>query len=350
MGAPEVVDVVWRLALSGTSGRLAACPRDATLGQLAALLGLGQLCVLACAGDDRGCTGHAERPFLGLAKDAAEAAVDLVVLAAAWQNPLGRLRWRDVALSPEGARDHGLLRALIALSEGDDSTPLDGVRGSTRVEGDVGFCVDETFLFVRLQRWFDVWFAYLGGLAVDGAPVEPRSVWLYADLHTPLQPVEVGRDFELPIVAAQYAEIHLCFELDALPLQLPPGRVAFDARVALVRSEARQTMALSDHVSPRGWALAGGVVAYSLPAPAFLQASISVVDHDFQVPAPQAYDYALDADAASEAAFVGVEGRDFSFHEGGWHRATNVFCGLAVARRGPVRAPWRFTLRARRRS
>jgi len=99
-------------------------------------------------------------------------------------------------------------------------------------------------------------------------------------------------------------------------------------------------------------------VAYSLPAPAFLQADISVCAHEFQVPAPQAYDYALPSRASeateevSEAAFVGAQGRDFVADGDGWHRAASAFRGLTVARKDQVRAssaPWRFMLLARRR-
>lgn len=352
------IAVSWRLALSGTAGRLSGLTTHTTVGQLASLLGMGPICVTLRGDNGVVYRGHAERPFLGIASgapesvdcDEKEVGADIVAVTDGWSNPTKMLRWKDVRLSEDEFRDHGLLRALIAVEVADD---VDGVRTKTRVRAEISYVVDGRYVFVRLLRDYDVWLAYWGNLTVDGAALEPRSVWLHADLHTALQPVEVGRNFTLPLVAAQYTEVHLRFELDPLPLTGRPLRVAFDAAVGMVRLEPRRLLSGTDHVSAEGvvgWALVDGAVAWSSSAPCFLDACISVFeDGPFPMPAPHTYEYAVAPGGSNDVEFdAGFDRADGS----PWHRSRNPYCGLAVVRKRPAQPrdfePWYFVLRARR--
>ena len=350
MEEEDVVAVSWRLALSGRGGRIAACPKRTTLGQLATSLGLGEIRVVV---GESVFGGHADAPFLEVAS--AEVDVDAVVLSGSWPNAARALRWKRVELSSEAEHGRlcGLLRALVALEE--EGSDEDGVRAATRIEVEAHYVVDDAFVFAKLSRAYDVWFTYLGNLTVDGIATEPRSAWLHGDVFTPLQPVAVGDDFTLPAVAAAYTQAHLRFELEPgiASKATAPLRLAFDVAVGMARSESRRVLARQDHVSQQGWALADGAVAWSSAKPAFLRARLRVLRRDDVQDLPP-YEYALDEPERPgdvHVDFSGLEGREF-VREGAWHRAADVYRGLAVSRRAveprPPFEPWSFLLRTRR--
>jgi hypothetical protein len=312
MAETRTVDVAWRLALSGTAGRLAAFPVEGSLVQLTSMLAMGQLSLLL---RDRVYSHYADAPFSELEEGVAEVEVEIIVVADSWPDKVSGLRWKDVRVDHSDFTGLGLLREVIGLEN--DVEPADGVRAEIRVETKVNEVVDGTFVFVGLRSFFDVWCAYSGNLMVNGVAVEPRSVWLFADFHTPLQHVEVGEAFMMPVMAAQYTAVHLRFELQEVP-SLVPILVDFHAVVAMVGTpELRRHISEEDHVSRRGWALSGGCVVCSLP-PVFLDANFSVFTDEFAVPAPHSYEYAVAPESRENACLTD----SLSTHDG-WHRAKN---------------------------
>lgn len=336
------------MALSGKAGRLVGLSPRTTVGQLASLLGLGPIAV--CARDRLPAVvykGHSERPFRAPAGGPEDWEVDIVALNDDWPNPTKCMRWKDLEMSSYEFENYGLLHAVISLT-----TDWDGVRTAARVNASCSYVIDGTYVFVELSRNFDVWFAYLGNFTIDGFAADPRSVWLHADIHTALQPVDLGRSFALPTVAAQYTRLHLRFEVDpsALGTGGRPLGVAFDATVAMARAGPRHAICQADHVSAegRGWALAQGTVAWSSQAPCFLEARVSVLTGEsFSALAPQAYEYALEPDDSC-ARFEELSSK--ASLDGGrlWHRAGDVYSGLTVAKKkGAPDGPWQFRLVAR---
>ena len=335
--------------LSGSQRGSVMCDKSATLSQLAAIIGIGQLTIVLCG---RVYTGHAETPFLHIStSDSEETKVEIdVVVTDNWPHPTSAMRWKDVHVSNEDFKNYGLLRALVELGLADE---FDGVRCSARIQQEVLYVVDGSFLFVELSRAHDVWLAFLGSLTVDGVATEPKSVWLYADLHTPLQPVSVGSGFEIPVAAAQYTAVHLRFELEDLSQKVNPIRLAFDASVAMALQKPRKVIIKTDHVSNQGWALSEGSVAYS-SSPRSLRALVTVLgNYTFSTPSPHEYEYSIASECSSvevEAKFVGLENQQF-FIEDSWYRSRCEYSGLMVETRCPAKKeqPWEFVLRARRR-
>jgi hypothetical protein len=320
------------------------------VGHLSALLDMGQLVVLAADGIYE---RHDDRPFLNLPGDCDEVNVELVVVAESWPNPTRHIRWKEIEKVPasDSVYTH-LLRCAVLAS--DEEEGHQGVRAQGRVEEEVSYVVDGAHVFVPLSRNFDVWFAYWGGLTIDGVAVEPRSIWLHADLHTALQPVVLGQNFTLPIVAAQYTAAHLRFELDPLVLMTGPFRVAFDVSVGMAFSPWRKDLAKSEHVSRTGmgWALSGGAVAWAGEAPCFLHMDVAVFGKkDFEVPAPSySHHYALvpSSDGRNRARFI-EEGL-LPVSEGHDDYQTREFFRRLLLERTEHAAedePWRFELRAR---
>jgi hypothetical protein len=348
----ENVSVVWALSLSGRQGKISSCPKNVTLSQLSTLLGLGQIAVVW---HEKAYSGHADRPLMDILQEEksepTEVNIGVVVVEDSWPNHVKTMRWKDVRISSHNSQEREMLLALIALEEGPNEEA--GVRGRARIHTEVDYVVDGAFLFVELTRNFDVWFSYMGNLTIDGIATEARSVWLHADLHTPLQPVEAGSEFTMPIRAAQYTQVHLRIELDALPELERPFRVAFDADVALMRSEPRRTVARGDHVSSQGWTLSDGTVAYSSLEPCFLRARINVLKGDtFSSPAPASYDYMLATDEPEATLTAIIEGRNgVDFHEVcSWYSSCNVYRGLTIRKCStpPINfEPWKFVLCAR---
>jgi len=346
------VTVSWSLAISGSQFGSVVCPKSATVSQLATLIGIEQINVVLSG---RVYAGHSETPFLHIStSDSAETKVevDVVIVTDSWPNPTRAMRWKDVDVSDEDCDTHTkLLRALIELGHTDE---FDGVRCSARIQQEVQYVVDGSFLFVELSRSYDVWLGFLGNLTVDGVATAPKSVWLHADLHTPLQPVSVGRDFELPVIAAQYTAAHLRFEFEDLPRKDSPFRLEFDVSVAMARSEPRRVLSRTDHVSKEGWALSKGSVAYSR-SPRCLHALITVLgNHEFSMPSPHSYEYSIAPAGSSkdvEASFIGLGNKDF-FIEDSWYRSRCEYSGLSVRRKCLTENeqpwwPWQFALYAR---
>lgn len=361
----EKIDVAWAL-LSGRRGCIPSCPKHVTLSQLSTLLGLGG-CQIGVVLQQKVYCDHADRPFLDVAQEEKSGCMDVSINVVvfqedSWPNRVKTMRWKSVETtwktgiyesSSYSSQAHEMLLALVASEQGPDE--IAGVRGRVRVRTDVEYVVDGTFLFVELTRNFDVWFSYLGNLTIDGVSAKARSVWLHGDLHTPLQPVESGHEFAMPVVAAQYSPVHLRFEIEALPELARPFRVAFDAEVALIRTELRRSVARGEgHVSSRGWALSDGSVAYSSFDPCFLRARIDVLKGDaFASPAPRSYYYMLAAeepDTEVTAFFQGREGVDFRA-ACSWYSSCDIFRGLTVVRKRPMQSidfqPWHFVLCAR---
>jgi hypothetical protein len=353
MSLQDKVTVCWHLAISGSQCGSVVCHKSTTLSQLAKLIGIDQINIVLCGSVY---AGHAETPFLHIStSDSEETKVEVdVVVTDNWPNPTRAMRWKNVDVSDENFdTKNKLLRAVIELGHADE---FDGVRCSARIQQEVKYVVDGSFLFVELSRAYDVWIAFLGNLAVNGVATEPKSVWLYADLHTPLQPVSIGSDFEIPVVAAQYTTVHLRFELEDLPRKDSPFRLDFDASIAIARREPRRVLSQTDHVSKEGWALSKGAVAYSIP-PLSLHAPLVTVlgNYEFSMPSPHSYEYSVSPAFSSEdveAKFVGLENQDF-FIEDSWYRSRCEYSGLSVrVERNYLtknEQPWQFALYARRR-
>ena len=347
----ENVSVVWAFSLSGRQGKISSCPKNVTLSSLSTLLGLGQIAVIW---HEKVYIDHGDRPLKDILQEEkserTEVNIDVVVVGDSWPNHVKTMRWKDVRLSLHNSQRE-MLFALIALQEGPSEEA--GVRGRARIHTEVDYVVDGTFLFVELTRNFDVWLCYMGNLMIDGVATEARSVWLHADLHTPLQPVEAGCEFTMPIGAAQYTQVHLRIEIDAPPKLARPFQVAFDADVALMRSEPRRTVAQGDHVSSQGWTLSHGIVACSSFEPSFLRARIDVLKGDtFSSPAPASYDYMLATDEPESNITAIFEGRNgFDFRETcSWHSSCDVYRGLTIRKCSTPPTnfePWQFVLCAR---
>lgn len=347
----ENVSVVWTL-LSGLQGKISACPKNVTLSQLSNLLGLGQIAVIL---KEKVYSGHADRPLMDILQEekseCMEVNIAVVVVEDSWPNHVKTLRWKDMRCSLHSSQRNEMLLALIALEEGPNEEA--GVRCRAHIHTEVDYVVEGTFLFVELTHNFDVWFSYMGNLTINGVATKARSVWLHADLHTPLQPVEAGREFTMPIGAAQYTQVHLRIEIEALPKLARPFQVAFDADVALMRSEPRRTVAQGDHVSSQGWTLSHGTVACSSFEPSFLRARIDVLKGDtFSSPAPASYEYMLATDELESNITAIFEGRNgFDFRETcSWHSSCDIYSGLTIRKCStqPINfEPWQFVLCAR---
>lgn len=358
----SLINVSCRMALSGKNRQLAGLSSCTTVGQLASLLGSGPIAV-CMRGSLAVYKEHSEQPFLTFsAADGVDEGVevDIVAVTEDWPNPTKRMLWKDIELSRDDFKDSGLLHALLALGTG---SAWDGVRAATRVNETCSFVIDGTYIFFELRRMCDVWFAYLGNLEIGGVAVTPRSIWLHADIHTALQPVEPGRNFTLPIIAAQYTSMYLRFEVDPSTLCTGEGRalsVAFDAVVAMARAGPRNAISQTEHVSSTqgcGWALAGGCVVWTTQDPCFLDAQVSVLGADmFSTPAPHVYEYSLKTvESSGGASFEESNSQVDKGHT--WHSARCVYRGLNVVRTelnvvrtekaGAANHPWHFRLVAR---
>lgn len=336
----EVLDVNWRMALTGQEGKLTEISKLITVGQLATLLGRKAIHVIR---NENIYKDHADVPFRNVFEP--DASIDVVALSTDWPNPTRSMRWKDLDISDRAAQDHSLLRNLIALAPGE----ADGVRAKLRAKATVRFAVESRYLFFSLTRDVDVWFAYSKKLTVNGTPVEPRSIWLHADVHTPLQPVTADCDFSFPIVAAQYTEAHLRFELSGDISKEGPFRVEFDAVVAQLSTEPRHIVSTTDHVSEEGWALSRGCVAWAMHEPSFLRARIAVHgERHFLAPAPRLFEYCIAGDSR-EAAIVEGTATGAAAEGEFWRRAKCVYSGLQISRQSsPGSEHWEFVLCARR--
>jgi len=342
-------DVSWSLALSEDTrgGVVAHISREFTLGRFASLLKLGSVALLRVReGKTDSWTQHSSLPFLDVGEDE-PVHVGIVVLADGWPHPSDALQWDDVPSigngSPTSLLQSLATTQLLQLFAMPDSASKDGVLTRARVEACSTYLVDDRYVFAQLVRTYDVWMAYWGDLVVNGFSVQPRSVWLHGDLHTPLQPVEVGQDFTLPIVAAQYTAMHLRFELEPSQLTEGPFRISFNASFGMVHSKRRRELASTDHVSwGGGWALSQGEVAWFSSDPSFLEARVTCFEGIFVVPAQCSHEYALASE--DDADFEGDTG---DAGDAPWHKATDPYRELAVRRRSDLTRPWGFTLRAR---
>ena len=341
------VTVRWRLAISGREGLLKNVRKDLTLGGLSALLDFGSLAVILPESPPLVLKRHADRPF-ALHPDGAEVEVELLVQER-WPAPASSLVWKDV----DAVDAPALLVALLQAREGH------GVRSRRmRVTCHCGFVVDGAYLFATLDRSFDVWCEYLGGLHVDGRPVEPLSVSLHSDIHTLLEPVTLGRPFTLPLCAAFYTSAHLRFELDPSSLREPrsaPLRLEFDACVGLLTGKDRSRVAAADHVTNE-WALSQGAVAWNSSGSSFLEAEVTVCGETFfNAPAPHLYTYASMPCACHRAVrfqglFDAARGSDATL----WHESRDYYCELRVLpvleEEDQVPLRWTFKLLAHSRS